>query len=92
MHDGIFISQEKYARQILDIFKMQNSKAAPTPIVVSLSKEDCKKSVNPTLYNSMVGSLIYLTTAQLDLMYAVSLIVDLWKHQRIPIGKWEKRS
>ena len=56
MHDGIFISQEKYARRILERFKMHNSKAAPTPIAIGLklSKEDCSKSVNPILYKSMV--------------------------------------
>ena len=68
MHDGIFISQEKYARQILERFKMQNNKAAPTPMAVGpkLTKEDCSKSVNPKLFKSMVGSLMYLTTTRLD--------------------------
>ena len=31
MHDGILISEEKYANQILERFKMQNRKAAPSP-------------------------------------------------------------
>ena len=61
MHDGIFIPQEKYANQILERFKMLNNKVAPTPAVVGLklSKEYCSKSVNPTLYKSIVGSLMY---------------------------------
>ena len=55
---------------------MKNSKQAPTPILIGLmlSKEDCNSNVNLTLYKSMVGSLIYLTTIQLDMMHAVSLI------------------
>ena len=55
---------------------MQNSKAAPTPIVVGLklSKEDSSKSVNPTLYKIMVEILMYLTATRPDLMHAVSLI------------------
>ena len=54
----IFISQEKYANQILQRFKMQNSKATPTPTALGLklSKEDSSKRVDPTLYKSMVGS------------------------------------
>ena len=36
MCDGMFISQEKYERQILERFKMQNSKAAPTPTIVGV--------------------------------------------------------
>ena len=53
-------SQEKYARKILESFKLQNSKAAPTPTAIGmkLSKEDSSKRVDPTLYKSMVGSLI----------------------------------
>ena len=62
MQDVIFNSQKKYANQILERFKMQNSKAAPTPTTVGLklSKKDSSKKVDPTLYMSMVGSLMYL--------------------------------
>ena len=76
MHGDIFISQEKYARHILERFKMQNSKAAPTPTVVGmkLNKEDCSKSVYPTLYKSMVEILMYLTTTWPNMMHVVSLI------------------
>ena len=41
---------------------------------MKLSKEDCNKSVNPTLYKSMVGSLIFFTATHLEIMLAVSLI------------------
>ena len=55
---------------------MQNSKATPTPTAVGLklSKEDSSKRVDPTLYKSMVGSLMYLTATRPDLMHAVYLI------------------
>ena len=55
---------------------MQNNKAAPTPIVIGLklTKEDCNISVNPTLYKSMVGNLMYWIATRPDLMHAVSLI------------------
>jgi hypothetical protein len=33
---SIFISQSKYAHEILKIFNMINSKAAPTPIIIGL--------------------------------------------------------
>ena len=60
---------------------MQNSKAAPTATTVGLklSKEDCNKSVNPTLYKSMVGSLMYLTATRLDIMHAISFIFRFMK-------------
>ena len=55
---------------------MQNSKATPKPTTLGLklSKEDCSKSVNPTLYKSMVGNLMYLTVTRPSMMHAVSLI------------------
>jgi len=76
LEHGIFISQSKYVENILKRFKMESCK--PTPTLVSmgikLRKEDCTKSVNPTLYKSIVGSLMYLMATRLDIMYAMSLI------------------
>lgn len=74
--NGIFICQSKYVDQILKRFKMQNSKFAPTPTTtgLKLSKDDCNNNVNPNLYKSMVGSLMYLTATRPDIMYAVSSI------------------
>eukprot|EP00253_Pinus_taeda_P017076 PITA_17076 len=55
---------------------MQNNKPAPTPTVMGLklSKEDCCNNINPTLYKSMIGSLMYLTATRSDIMYAVNLV------------------
>ena len=89
MHDDIFISQEKYAGQILERFKMQNSKEAPTPRAVGLklSKENSSKRVDPILYKSMV---MYLTATRPDLMHAVSLIfrfIETPKDSHWQVGK-----
>eukprot|EP00253_Pinus_taeda_P017447 PITA_17447 len=72
----IFISQEKYVADILERFNMQNNKPATTQTVIELklSKEVYGSNVNPTLYNSMVGNLMYLTTTRLHIMYALSLV------------------
>ena len=55
---------------------MQNSKVSPRPIALglNLSKEGSSKSVDPTLYKSMVGSLMYLTVTRPNVMHVVSLI------------------
>jgi hypothetical protein len=72
----IFISQSKYAHEILKIFNMINSKATPTPIItrLKLSKEDKGSKVDPTLFKRLVGNLMYLTSTRPDIMYGVSLI------------------
>ena len=74
--NGIFISQEKYVNEVLERFHMQECKAAITPIVMrlKLNKEDNKKDFDPSLYKSIVGSLMYLTATRLDIMFVVSLI------------------
>ena len=55
---------------------MQECQAAITPTVMGLklSREDSSKDFDPSLYKSIVGSLMYLTTTRPDIMYAVSLI------------------
>ena len=74
--NDIFISQEKYVEDILERFKIYNRKPAPTPTIMGLklSKEDYSSNVNPTLYKSMIVSLMYLTATRLDIMYAISLV------------------
>jgi hypothetical protein len=73
---GIFISQSKYAHEILKRFNMMNSKATPTPVItrLKLSKEDKGSKVDPTLFKRLVGSLLYLPTTRPDIMYGVNLI------------------
>eukprot|EP00253_Pinus_taeda_P029928 PITA_29928 len=73
---GIFISQARYVNQVLSRFNMQECKAAITPTVMGLklSREDSSKDFDPSLYKSIVGSLMYLTATRPDIMYAVSLI------------------
>ena len=72
----IFISQAKYVNEVLSRFNMQECKAANTPTVMGLklSKEDNSKDFDPSLYKSIVGSLMYLTAIRPDIMFVFSLI------------------
>eukprot|EP00253_Pinus_taeda_P007977 PITA_07977 len=74
--NDIFISQEKYVNEVLERFNMQDIKAAITPTVMGLklSKEDSNKDFDPSLYKSIVCSLMYLTATMPDIMHDVSLI------------------
>ena len=73
---GIFISQEKYAKDILRKFKMENANSVSIPCVagLKLSKDGEGKLVNSTVFRSLVGNLMYLTATRPDIMFAVSLI------------------
>ena len=73
---GIFISQTKYASEVLKIFNMSNWKTAPTLVItgLKLSKDDDGSIVDPTLFKRLVGSLMYLTATRPDITYGVILI------------------
>jgi transposase InsO family protein len=74
--DGIYISQRKYAIEVLERFRMEKSNSVKNPIVpgVRLMKDEEGAKVNATMYKQLVGSLMYPTATRPDLMYVVSLI------------------
>ena len=61
-----FLSQGKYVKGLLEIFRMDQCKAAVVPLQqnIKLQSEDGSKEEDATLYRQMVGSLIYLTTTR----------------------------
>jgi hypothetical protein len=73
---GIFISQEKYLKEILKKFQMEDSSTVSTPMVVGckLSKDDISPDVDQRTYRSMIGSLLYITTSRPDIMQAVGMV------------------
>ncbi|KAE8667942.1 hypothetical protein F3Y22_tig00112352pilonHSYRG00005 [Hibiscus syriacus] len=75
-NDGIFISQESYAKEILKKFKMENCKPISTPAEygIKMTKHEEGESVDPTFFKSLVGSLRYLTCTRPDILHAVGLV------------------
>jgi hypothetical protein len=75
-HDGIFISQKKYMKEILEKFKMESCNSMSTPVETSikLSKEGDDRVIEPILYKSLVGSLRYLMITRPDIVYGVGLV------------------
>ncbi|GKA02555.1 putative ribonuclease H-like domain-containing protein [Tanacetum coccineum] len=71
--DGIFISQDKYVDEILKKFGFSTVKTASTPMETSKSliKDENTEDVDVHLYRSMIGSLMYLTSSMLDIMFVV---------------------
>lgn len=74
--DGIFISQEGYARNLLQKFEMANCNPVNTPVEcgMKLSKHEDGEKVNTTVFKSLVGSLRYLTCTRPDILFGVGLI------------------
>ena len=58
--NGIFISQKKYANDILKRFNMLKCKSTPTPIAMGmkLNQDDKGSNVNPPLYKKLFGNQI----------------------------------
>ena len=55
---------------------MEESKPITTPMFISckLSKNDESLEVDRTMYRSMIGSLLYVTTTRPDVMQAANLV------------------
>ena len=70
---GIFISQEKYVKNLVKRFGLGSKKHTSAPISSSakLSRDAVGVEVDPTLYRSMIGSFLYLTTSRPDIAFSV---------------------
>ena len=72
---GIFLSQSKYAKNLVKKFGLESASFVRTPMSpnVKLIVDLLGKSVDPSLYRSMIGSLLYLTASRLDISYSVGV-------------------
>ena len=72
----MFVSQGKYAREILEKFHMQGCKPIDAPLPGNWRKEDATsvEVVDATVYRQLVGSLMYLVNTRSDICYAVKYI------------------
>ena len=73
--EDIFISQEEYARNIVKKFGLDSKKHASTPMSSStkFNVDSSRVEVSPTLYRSIIGSLIYLTAGRPGIAFSVSV-------------------
>ncbi|GAU16794.1 hypothetical protein TSUD_200370 [Trifolium subterraneum] len=79
---GIFLCQQRYAKDVLERFNMDKSNVVSSPIVTGtkLSKHDKSEEVNPTQFKQIVGSLMYLTATRPDVMFVVHMIARFMEH------------
>jgi hypothetical protein len=80
----IFISQSKYAVELLQRFGMQDCKPSLTPMEqnLKLSKFEGGELVDNTIYRQLIGSLIYLTNTRPDLPYVVNILSRFMQQPR----------
>ena len=73
--EGIFMSQEIYARSIVKKFGLDSKKHASTPMSSStkLNVDSFGVEVNPTLYRSIIRSLLYLIASRPDIAFSVGV-------------------
>ncbi|GJU06630.1 putative ribonuclease H-like domain-containing protein [Tanacetum coccineum] len=70
--DGIFISQDKYVDENLKKFGFSIVKTTSTPMETSKPmRNENDEDVDVHLYRSMIGSLMYLISSRLDIMFVV---------------------
>ena len=75
MNDGIFVCQSKYATNLAKKFDFENAKHYNTPMSTSLKLSRVKdgKDVDPSLFRSMISSLLYLTASRPDIALCIGL-------------------
>jgi hypothetical protein len=75
MKNGTFVSQGKYIKDMLKKFRMEDAKAISTPMGTngSLDSDASGNMVDQKMYRSMIGSLLYVTTSRLDVMFNVCM-------------------
>ncbi|KAK1615577.1 hypothetical protein QYE76_021094, partial [Lolium multiflorum] len=75
MQQGTFINQAKYLQDMLKRFDMKGANGIGTPMHLKcqLTLDETGKAVDPKLYRSMIGSLLYLCAARPDIMLSVGM-------------------
>ncbi|GJT00676.1 ribonuclease H-like domain-containing protein [Tanacetum coccineum] len=72
---GLFLSQSKFAEEILERAHMQHCNPCRTPVdTESKLGSNGDPIIDPTLYRSLAGALQYLTFTRPDISYAVQQV------------------
>ena len=71
--DGLYITQAKYASELLSRVGLTDNKNVDTPVElnVHLTPSGGKPLSNPSLYKQLVGNQVYLTVTRPNISYAV---------------------
>jgi hypothetical protein len=77
LKNDTFVSQDKYIKDMLKKFGMEDTKGISTPMGTngSLDSDASGNMVDQTMYWSMIESLLYVTASMLDVMFSVCMYV-----------------
>ncbi|KAA0046751.1 putative mitochondrial protein [Cucumis melo var. makuwa] len=72
---GIFISQEKYARNLVKKFGLEKTKLNRTSAATQfkVSKDNSGEKIDESLYCSITGNLLYLTASRSNIASSVGV-------------------
>ena len=75
LREGTFICQAKYIQDMLKRFNMKDLNSAKTPMATTchLALDPGGKDVDPKVYRSMIGSLLYLCASRPDIVLSVGV-------------------
>lgn len=75
LDEGVFISQSKYAKNLVKKFGLEKTsiKRTPTPTHAKLSKDDGGTPVDEQLYRCIIGSLLYLMASRPNIAFIVGV-------------------
>jgi hypothetical protein len=75
LKNGTFVSQGKYIKDMLKKFGMEDAKGISTPMGTngSLDSDASGNMVDQKMYQSMIGSLLYVTASRPDVMLSVCM-------------------
>ncbi|KAK6146251.1 hypothetical protein DH2020_020120 [Rehmannia glutinosa] len=71
--EGIYISQSKYTKELLNKFGIEEGRTVSTPMATNVKIDKDSKSVDESNYRGMIGSLLYLTASRPDILHAICL-------------------
>jgi hypothetical protein len=73
--EGTFVHQAKYTKDILKKFKMDDSKPLSTPMstTTALDTDEDGEPMDQKEYQSMIGSLLYLTATRPNIQFSACL-------------------
>ena len=72
------MSQAKYIKDILEKFGMSDASPCKTPMPTKIVLTEDTNGIpfDPSIYRSMIGSLLYLCASRLDIMFSVCEVDD----------------